>query len=105
LGIGSFCLCRRRKRSTDRSRSVTPAKELSDHGLTEASSAERAEMTGMEHRTELTSPVSPVELWSPTEPHTLELPVGEKEQIGTREMPAEEKGRLVVAELDNQPRI
>jgi hypothetical protein len=62
-------------------------------------------MTGMEHRTELTSPVSPVELWSPTEPHTLELPVGEKERVGTREMPAEEKGRLVVAELDNQPRI
>ncbi|KAH7077576.1 hypothetical protein BKA63DRAFT_268128 [Paraphoma chrysanthemicola] len=105
LGIVSFCLWRRRKRNIDSTRSSTPAKELSDHGLTEVSDAERAEMIAAEHRTELTSPVSPAELWSPSDAQRLELPVDEKGALGTRELPAgEEKGRRVIAELDGQPR-
>ncbi|KAF2819005.1 hypothetical protein CC86DRAFT_149762 [Ophiobolus disseminans] len=90
LGIGSFLIWRRRKRTTESPRSATPAKELSDHGLAEASSQDRAEMTGMEYRRELTSPVSPVELWSPTSP------------VERSELPSDEKGRLVVSEADGR---
>ncbi|KAH7088111.1 hypothetical protein FB567DRAFT_548206 [Paraphoma chrysanthemicola] len=105
LGIASFCLWRRRKRNKVTPRSSTTAKELSDQGLTEVSDAERAEMVAAERRTELTSPVSPAELWSPSDAQRLELPVGEKGALGTRELSAgEEKGRLVIAELDGRPR-
>lgn len=45
-------------------------------------------MTAMEYRREFTSPVSPVELWSPTSP------------VERSELPSEEKGRLVVGEVD-----
>jgi hypothetical protein len=37
-------------------------------------------------------PVSPVELWSPTSP------------VERSELPTEEKGRLVVGEVDGTPR-
>ncbi|KAF2023859.1 hypothetical protein EK21DRAFT_94551 [Setomelanomma holmii] len=104
LSIGSFCIWRRRKRRTYSPRGATPVKELSDTGMTEASSAERAEMTGMDCRRKLTSPVSPVELWSPAEPQRMELPTAEKEGRVVGEMPGEEKGRLVAGEMDGRSR-
>jgi hypothetical protein len=89
LGIGSFLLYRRRKRTPESPRSTTPAKELSDLGLVEVSSRDVAEMTTMEYRTELTSPVSPVELWTPTE---------------RAELPGDEKGRRVIGEFYGHPK-
>lgn len=91
LGLGSFLVWRRRKRNSELPRSATPAKELSDQDVAEASSRNRAELTGMDYRRELTSPVSPVELWSPTSP------------VERSELSTEQKGRLIVGEVDGRP--
>jgi hypothetical protein len=92
LGIGSFVIWRRRRSSQERPSSPALAKKLSEHGVAEANGQHCAEMTGMDYRRELGSPVSPVELWSPTSP------------MVPSELPTEEKGRLVVNEADGRPR-
>lgn len=96
LVVGGLFLWRRKKRSSqkrsERSASPLPVKELSDGGVAEAGDHHRAEMVGMEYRRELGSPVSPVELWSPMSP------------VERSELPAEEKGRLVLNEADGRPR-
>jgi hypothetical protein len=91
LGLGSFLVWRRRKRSIVSPRSETPAKELSDHGPVEGDDQTLAEMRAQEHMVELTSPVSLVELWTPTDRTRVELP-------------GEEKGRTVIGEVHGDSR-
>ncbi|KAH8726582.1 hypothetical protein GQ44DRAFT_758549 [Phaeosphaeriaceae sp. PMI808] len=85
LGIGSFCLWRRRKTVSGTPKSTTPANELSENSLAEVPNQDIAEMTGREYRAQpVTSPVSPVELWTPVE--RVELDSDVKSQPAVAEL-------------------